>query len=272
MTTEEVYSWIVLIVCIGLCQSSLADIIASGRHKTIMNFPIAYEKLVSRYMKAFRFVYDGAGAWISKALLLLCALACMAITLAGLNPVIVLVAIFVLHLLSYPRWRHFVGSDSPLFRAIFTALILHYFLPDNRVIAEAGLFFLAVYLVLIYSLTAIQKIKAKLWRNGQAMANFMNRYPFWRMISPAPNKPKWLVKLGSWSVMLFEFFFFTGLLWPEAAPVFLTAGLVFHGVLSLTVGINHFFWTFIAVYPAYFYISARAPEVISLFRGVLAGL
>ncbi|MCE7992732.1 MAG: hypothetical protein HEP71_12165 [Roseivirga sp.] len=272
MITSEAYSWITILMCIGLFQLSLEDFVIAVRHRAIMNFPIANEGLVSGYMKVFRFAYDGTGAWVLKILTLMCALTCIGLVIAGLNPRFVLMVIFFFHLLSYPRWRHFVSSDSPLFRVILTVLLLYYFLPDSPVITEAGLLFLSTYLVLIYHLTGLQKLKSRLWRNGQAIENFMNRFPFWRMVSPVPKKSKWFIRTASWGVMLFELCFFIGLFWPQAAPVFLMAGLLFHGVLSVTVGINHFLWTFIAVYPAYNHMSGKVLETLSHFADIYAGL
>ncbi|MBO3699050.1 hypothetical protein [Roseivirga sp. E12] len=272
MTPSDVYYWTTILVCIGICQSSMADLIIALRHKPLMNFRLWPQAIVSRHMRAFSPLYNGKAAWALKAISLLSAITSIGIVLAGQNPKLPLLVVFITQLLSYPRWRYFVSSDSPLLRAIFVALMLHYFVPDNGLITEAGLFFLATYLVLIYSITGLQKLKSQLWRSGQAIQNFMNRYPFWRMISPDSQKPKWLIKVGSWFVILFECLFFIGLLWPEAAPVFLIVGLLFHGILSITVGINHFFWTFISVYPAYLYISTKAPETVSLFTHVFAGL
>lgn len=237
-----------------------------------MNFRLARGRLVSRYLRGFDFAYDGIGAWVFKILILLCALLCIGLMLVGLNPKFVLAAIFLMHLLSYPRWRHFVSSDAPLFRAMLIGLMLHYFFPSNTIISQAGLLFIAAYLVLIYHLTAIQKLKSELWRNGQAIENFMNRFPFWRMVSPAQNKPRGLIKVAAWSVMLFELCFFLGLIRPEIALIFMIAGLLFHGVLSFTVGINHFFWTFVAGYPIYLCVSGRIPEILSQLSHVYLSL
>lgn len=272
MTVSEAYFWTTILLCTGLFQLSAADLMISLRHRAIMNFRLAPEALVSRYMRVFQFAYDGIGAWLFKILTLLCALACIALVVDGQNPKFLLATIFVTHLLSYPRWRHFVSSDSPLFRAMLIGLMLHYFFPSNIIITQAGLLFIATYLVLVYHLTAIQKLKSQLWRNGQAMENFMNRFPFWRMVSPVEDKPKWLIKAAAWSVMLFELCFFLGFIWPEVALVFFIAGLTFHGVLSFTVGINHFFWTFIAAYPVYLCVSGRVPEILTLVSQVYQSL
>jgi hypothetical protein len=257
MTSIEAYYWTTILVCIGVFQMSLADLLISIKHGAIMNFRIASESLVSRYAKVFNFVFDGLGAWLFKVLMLCCAAACIALVLLGQNPKFLLTAILIIHLLSYPRWRYFVSSDSPLFRAILVALLLHYYIPSSKIITEAGLLFIAGYVALIYHLTAIQKLKSKFWRNGLAIENYMNRFPFWRMVSPATTKPSWLLKLTSWSVILFELCFFIGLLFPEAGFVLMTVGLLFHASLSFSVGINHFFWTFLSCYPAYIYTGMK---------------
>lgn len=252
-----------ILVCIGVFQMSLADLIISVRHKSIMNFRIAPERLVSRYASVFRFAYDGRGAWAFKVLMVLCAALGIGLVLSGRNPAVPLITLLISQLLSYPRWKYFVSTDSPLLRAILLVLILHYLLPFSQVITEAGLLFISLYLVLIYHLTAIQKLKSNLWRNGQAIENFLNRFAFWRSVSPATIQSKWLPKAAAWTVMLFELCFFIGLIWPEAGLSFVITGLIFHGGLSFSVGINHFFWTFISGYPAYFYVSGKVSEILS---------
>lgn len=267
MTLSTAYSWVTILVCIGLFQHSVADLIISVRHKPIINFPITRQGLVSTYMRPFHFAYDGRTAWLLKIVTLINALVCIGLVVIGKNPLLPLSANFVIHLLTHPRWRYFVSSDSPLFRAILMALILHYALPSNRAISEAALLFIACYLVLIYFLTGVQKLKRGLWINGQAIENFMNRVPFWRMLTGEGSKPRTLMKFLAWTTLVFEVCFVVGIFVPEVAIVFAIAGLCFHGILSFTVGINHFFWTFIACYPAYLYISGRVPELLVCFTG-----
>ncbi len=268
MTLSAAYYWITILICAGLFQMSLADLIVSIKHKAVINYPIARQGLVSRFMRSFHFAYDGRTAWLLKIAALICSLAAVSLVIMGNNPVVFLSASLVIHLLSYPRWRYFVSSDSPLFRAILTALIFHYALPSNRFISEAGLLFIAFYLVLIYFLTGIRKLNSELWRNGQAIENFMNRFPFWRMVTGVGTKPAGLMKFLAWSTLLFEICFIAGFFVPEVAMGFVIGGLCFHGLLSFTAGINHFFWTFVAGYPAYFYISGRVPEMLACLTGL----
>jgi len=256
MTVYEVYFWITILLCIGIFQNSLGDLLLGLRNPAIMNFKIARQRMVSRYARWYRFFYDSPGVWWVKIGVILCAALSICVLLLELNPTIPLVLIFLLQLLSHPRWQLFVTSDSPLLRAVLFALILYYTFPQNEVIAEMGLFFVSAYVSLIYFFTSVQKFKSQAWRNGVAMIHFANKSPFW-VRSGLASGSNWFLKTTTWGVIFFELLFFSGLFSPQVAIAFMIIGFLFHGVLSLSMGINHFFWTFLACYPAYFYASGK---------------
>jgi uncharacterized membrane protein YphA (DoxX/SURF4 family) len=221
-----------------------------------MNFKIVDQPYTSRYARWYRFFYDGPGVWWSKAGVLLAALLSILLVMLQLNPTVPLTIIFILRLLSFPRWYLFVTSDSPLSRAIIFILILHYLVPDNETVADMSLRFLTIYLGLIYFFSGYQKLKSPSWRKGSAMIRFAEKSFFWSK-SGIIEWPLWLLSLAGWGVIVFELLFFTGVFAEEVAFIFVLTGFLFHGLLSFSLGLNHFFWTFLACYPVYLYTSGK---------------
>ncbi|MEL6536471.1 MAG: hypothetical protein AAFQ98_13730, partial [Bacteroidota bacterium] len=64
------------------------------------------------------------------------------------------------------------------------------------------------------------------------------------------GKPK-VQQVLTWSTLLFELLFPLFLFTPYPyAWVFLAEGVLLHGSIALLMGLNSFFWAFIATYPA----------------------
>lgn len=256
MESTEVFFWTTMLFCIGVFQNALEDLLAAIRLSVLMNYKIVDQPYTSRYARWYSFFYDAPGVWWSKGAVLMAALLSILLVVLQLNPTIPLIIIFLLRLLSFPRWYLFVTSDSPLSRAIVFVLILHYLVPDNETVSDMSLRFLSVYLGLIYFFSGYQKLKSPSWRTGSAMIRFTKKFPFWSNWGIG-QQPLWLMRLSGQGVILFELLFFTGVLSEEIAFVFVVIGFLFHGLLSFSLGLNHFFWTFLACYPVYLYTSGK---------------
>lgn len=256
MTAYGVYYWMTILLCIGVFQNSLGDLLITKKYPAITDFKLGSSGFVSRYGRWLGFFYESPGVRWSKIAMMLSAALSIGLVLAVSNPAIPLILLLLLQMLTYPRWRHFIASDSPLLRAVLFTLILHYLFSENQIIADVGLTFVSAYLGLIYLFTGIQKLKSQAWRGGGAMIQFAYKSSFWAG-SGLTNGKGWLLKTMAWGVIFFELGFVLGFFHPGVAIGFMILGFSFHAILSVSMGINHFFWTFLACYPAYFYTSGK---------------
>lgn len=253
MSIIQAYAGITILLCIGIIQGSIADLLITKKYPSITRFRMA-DKHLSRYVRWHRFAFDMPGVFALKWTSLIAALASIALIFTGKSAWITLLLVLACQLLTFPRWRNFVGSDAPLQRAVLTVLIIYSAFPQNNRIALSGLTFLAIYASIIYFSTGLQKVRSTQWRKGEALLGFTSKFPFWKY-RPLPGQ---VTVFAAWTTIFFELFFFIGLIFPDLAIGFLIAGLLFHGLLSVTAGINHFFWTFLSTYPAYWFISQGA--------------
>ncbi len=256
MTAYGVYHWMTILLCIGVFQNSLGDLLIAKKYPAMTDFELRSSGFISRYGRWLSFFYESPGVLWGKIVMMLCAASSISLVLMVRNPAIPLTLLLLLQMLTYPRWRHFVGSDSPLLRAVLFTLILHYLLSENQIIADLGLTFVSAYLGLIYFFTGIQKFRSPAWRGGGAIIQFAYKSSFWAG-SGLANGRSWLLKAMAWGVIFFELGFVLGFFHPVVAIGFMILGFSFHAILSVSMGINHFFWTFLACYPAYFYTSGK---------------
>ncbi|MFM2417847.1 MAG: hypothetical protein RL385_2570 [Pseudomonadota bacterium] len=125
--------------------------------------------------------------------------------------------------------------------------------------SRAGLTYIAVQSLASYTIAGIVKVKEASWRNGSAVASFLN-HPHYG----APAWVKGLVQnrqtalLLSWSVMLFECLMPCCLLSPALAMVGVGVAFGFHAGTVLAFGLNRFLWAWAATYPAILWLSAAA--------------
>lgn len=131
------------------------------------------------------------------------------------------------------------------------ALLLDQVCSSPRV-RSAVLWFLALQLVLSYFIAGLAKFRGEEWRQGRAAwAIFSTR------MYGAPPLGLWLKRHPkvscalSWSVMVAETAYPVVLVAPAPVAVtILAAGLFFHGINAVLMGLNTFLWAFVAVYPA----------------------
>lgn len=121
---------------------------------------------------------------------------------------------------------------------------------------RAGLGYIVAQLVLSYFIAGVVKLRRPEWRRGVALAAFLAepRYAAPRWISSVVAGPGGA--LVSWCVIAFEVGFPLALLRPEAALVATLLGSLFHLGNAMAFGLNRFFFTWLAAYPALLFFSA----------------
>jgi hypothetical protein len=133
------------------------------------------------------------------------------------------------------HWRGTLngGSDFMTFH-VLAAWTAQLWFPS---LTHYAFFYIAIQLILSYTIAGLAKIASSEWREGTALPEILGRYgSAWR-----PSR------FFSWGLMLYE------LSWPLAywhpVPYVLT-GMLFHLINAYVFGLNRFFWAWLAAYPA----------------------
>lgn len=156
-------------------------------------------------------------------------------------------------------WRRTWGDDgsdqmnSIILITIFLCVGPH----STPFLLQLGLWFLALEACLSYAASGIAKIGSGQWRSGDAVFRILNTGAYgipWLTHFLEPRKR--LNFLLAWSVVGVEALFPLVLLLPEPWNwSFLVWGAVFHLMTAVVMGLNSFFWAFVATYPAIVYIA-----------------
>jgi hypothetical protein len=151
-------------------------------------------------------------------------------------------------------YRNIVGSDGSdqMNTIIYIPLLIAYFF-DDPFTSKLCLIFIAAQSIISYVIAGVAKLISTKWRSGVAIPQIMNTRSYGH-----PGIAEYLFKSSqpfkyvlSWFVMLFETFFFLVVFLPYPFFfIFLIGGLLFHIYNGIMMGLNNFFWSFTATYPA----------------------
>lgn len=175
-------------------------------------------------------------------LVLRLALACYLLFATELNPP-VLGALWLSTVLIAVRMRGTFNGGSDM----MTAVVLGCLALGNT---KFGIYYLIVQVTASYVVAGAVKFMNQDWRKGTALAHFMRTRTY-----GAPKwagqiaSVKWLAFLLSWFIILFECSFPLAFLSRELFVIFACLGIGFHLINFLVLGLNRFFWIWIAAYP-----------------------
>ncbi|MBE2269422.1 MAG: hypothetical protein IAE80_14400 [Anaerolinea sp.] len=155
------------------------------------------------------------------------------------------------------------GADQMLSLLALTLLLcLNPF--STPLTLSAGLWFIALQACTAYCAAGVAKLISPVWRGGDAVYKVFNTGSYGiASVGQYLGKHKTMRLLLSWSVMIAETLFPLVLFLP--APfnwVFLAWGAVFHLLNALIMGLNTFFWAFLATYPAILFVSAQMQHAL----------
>ncbi|RKH45852.1 hypothetical protein D7X55_25110 [Corallococcus sp. AB049A] len=189
----------------------------------------------------------------------LCAAALLVPALPAPLVLAALALLFVTDLLVSMRLQFGKDGSDRMVRLLNVALLLVALAPGNPRVRDAGLAFIALQGCLAYFTTGVWKALGPQWRDGQAVFLVFNtRAHGTRPVAAMLARQPWLTRLLSWSVVGVEALFPLALVGgPTVALVFLAWGVVFHATNSLVMGLNPFFFAFVATYPAILFCAAH---------------
>jgi hypothetical protein len=191
--------------------------------------------------------------WLFGARIALCGL-----VIAGLASPWPLVGLAALSLLILHRFQgpYNGGSDRMGLLALWCLVLAH--LMPSRPLQELAFGYLGAQLTLSYFISGGVKIVSPDWRSGRALTDvfLFSAYPVAETLRGWAGKPRMLLAM-SWAVMLFELVFPLALLWRPALIAGLVVAGTFHLANACLFGLNRFFWTWLAVYPAILWLQGR---------------
>jgi hypothetical protein len=143
------------------------------------------------------------------------------------------------------------GSDQML-TIVAAGLLSFALLPESTPWRPIGLWFIAAQSVLSYTAAGISKLAAPLWRNGRASLMIFRTETYSNpTVAHMLERSRAAQIALAWTTILFECLFPLALFAPMPVAVTLLAlGFVFHLANAFVMGLNVFFWAFVATYPA----------------------
>lgn len=148
------------------------------------------------------------------------------------------------------------GSDHFAF-INFAVALLEKLYPNDRRAREVALAFIAAQSCLSYFTSGAVKLTSPVWRSGDAISGiFRTRTYGDKFFYKMTKDSKLAAQAVAWSVMLAEVTFPLVLVAPKPiARMILLSGMGFHIGNARFMGLNRFFWSFVATYPAVAHFS-----------------
>ena len=169
--------------------------------------------------------------------------------------------LFAMALLSLAILRRFDGpynggSDRMGLLALW-CLALSRCMPTEKG-REIAFGYIGLQLTLSYFIAGWVKIINPDWRSGKALRQVFafSAYPVSESLRGWARRPAILLFM-SWAIMLFEIGFPLTLASQTTLAAGLAVGAMFHLTNVYLFGLNRFFWTWVAVYPAIFWLQGR---------------
>lgn len=123
---------------------------------------------------------------------------------------------------------------------------------------ELAFGYLGLQLVLSYVISGWVKVINPDWRSGRALGDVFrfSAYPVSEDLRAWADRPRVLAAM-SWAVMGFELAMPLTLISRETLIAGLAVAAAFHLANACLFGLNRFFWTWLAAYPAILWLQAR---------------
>ena len=172
--------------------------------------------------------------WLFVTRLLLAALLLAGIQPAAVEGMLLAVGVVLLRRYSGP---HNGGSDR-MTLLLLTCLFLARVLPGERW-PEVAVGYLAVQLVLSYTISGWVKLMNPDWRSGQALKDILefSNYPVSESLRRWADAPR-LLRILSWGSMMFEVLFPLSLLSATSLTIALALAALFHLANACLFGLN----------------------------------
>lgn len=164
--------------------------------------------------------------------------------------------LLVITLLACVRWRGaFNGGSDSMTVLILVSLSAAALFPDSRSVRMGALGYIAVQTTLSYVIAGLAKLRQARWRNGQALAGLAQTSYVTPALISEQLRHRALARLCAWSIIGFECGFGSAWLNPGICLTWIAMGALFHLSNAVVLGLNRFFFAWLASYPALLYVS-----------------
>jgi hypothetical protein len=174
--------------------------------------------------------------------------------MAGLLPLIGALLLFLIALALLMRWRGAFngGSDFMTLVGLTGLLIAHGLgaLTDPELGWRAGLWYVALQSVTSYFVSGWVKLLRPEWRNGSALPAFLDSGVYGPLPERSVFRRPAIARAVSWGFTVWEGCFPLALLDVRLAIGLCASAVVFHFLVFWYFGLNRFFWSWLATFPA----------------------
>jgi len=262
LSALEIYKAILVICSIGLVISTLEFFCirrsfgADGVYSWAVFSAFLLKTRNVTLTKLLNAIFDVPGVVVLLGIRLL---ALLCILFAPISSVIfkVSLAVVILSILLF-SWRKSFGDDGAdqMNMILLITTWLCTAILEKGLLLKVGLWFIALQSVLSYGTAGIAKLVSPTWRSGQAVLGVFSTGGYGLDWAAHFLQGRSLLNyLLCWSVMLIESGFLVALFLPfPYAVMFLIWGVGFHLLCAIIMGLNNFFWAFLASYPAVIYV------------------
>jgi hypothetical protein len=155
------------------------------------------------------------------------------------------------------RWRGtFNGGSDYMTIVVLSALSAAALFPGSPAVALGAVYYIVFHLLSSYFISGAAKLRSAQWRSGEALQAFVasGTYgPFGPLERALQSRT---LRIGlSWAALLFECTAPAALLSPGICLVYLLIAVGFHLANVYLLGLNRFFWAWIAAWPALYWCS-----------------
>ncbi|MGE3177160.1 MAG: HTTM domain-containing protein [Vicinamibacterales bacterium] len=170
---------------------------------------------------------------------------------AGVEPAVLGGLLLLVTLALLRRFGGPYNGGSDRMRLLVLTCVWASRLAPGVTLPRIALGYLAVQVVLSYTIAGWVKLANADWRTGRALADVFafSAYPVsgqWRACAGWPR----VMLVLSWATLMFELLFPIALVSAPALAAALAAAFLFHLVNAAAFGLNRFVWIWVATYPA----------------------
>lgn len=256
MSIEFTFKLIAGFLTVGILQSSIEKLILFSNFPAIFSYPLDKGIVKSNLAKKLSFIYNPPLINVFVVFKLINAFVFLIAVAIEQVHFLMPMGLLLIDIIGFARWKFMPSSDLPMQRVLLSALSFHYFFLSVA-ISELLLIVISSFLVLAYAAAAFKKLQSPNWKEGKLMLAIAQKDSL-----PYPNKQKTWTFLA-YMVIFFEFSFCIVLVDLRLAYVYLLFGFLFHFYFFVKHQFSFFFWTFVAAYPAIYYLAGKTTLLIN---------
>ena len=214
-------------------------------------------------LRRVRFLFGYEGFIVNHIIRIVCCIALFFVNDYAIKTTLLSFLAISSLILSY---RNVIGNDgSDQMNSIICMTLAIAFLSKNIFVFKTGLVFIACQSIVSYMIAGIAKLLSTKWRAGIAIYQIMNTktYGNQKIALYLSKAPKLVCYILSWKIIGVETMFFMVVFMPYPwFFLFLAWGFLFHIYNAITMGLNNFFWAFMATYPSIIYLHYLIAKII----------